>query len=464
MVRTASGAVLFAGLVAACSSSSGPPGGGAGFDSGDIDATFGEEGGTDAATGGDTAIEASVGVDSSAAPDAGPDGTAPSDAALDGPASSPEAGVEGGTEAGLIGFGAAVAVTMGQAEGCALTSGGGAVCWGPNGYGQLGDNSTALSLVPVQVTGLTSGVTSIGVGESSACAVTAGGAVQCWGWNMYGELGNGSTAMQSLVPVQVTGLTSGVKAVAMGFYTACAITAGGGAVCWGVNGDGQLGNGSTFQSGVPVQVTGLTSGVTSIAIGEFAACAVTAGGGVMCWGYNEDGVLGSDAGQSLVPQQVTGLTSGVAAVSVGNEFACALTNAGGVVCWGNNSTGQLGNGTTISSDVPVQVTGLTSGVTSLSAGHDSACAVTAGGGVSCWGYNLYGQLGNGTNANSSVPVQVTGLTSGVSAVSVFDGACAVVGCGLKCWGYDTDGELGNGSTNNVSTPVSASLLGANPCL
>jgi alpha-tubulin suppressor-like RCC1 family protein len=192
--------------------------------------------------------------------------------------------------------------------------------------------------------------------------------------------------------VQVTGLTSGVTAVSVGALSTCVITAGGSVKCWGDNSYGELGNASTTQSVVPVQVTGLTSGVTAVSVGSNFACAITASGGVECWGSgalgnNSDaGVGGTDAlSTSLVPVQVTGLTSGVSAVSVGGYSACAITAGGGVECWGLNTEGELGNNSTASSSVPVQVTGLTSGVTAVSVGGNCACAVTAGGGIDCWG-------------------------------------------------------------------------------
>lgn len=178
---------------------------------------------------------------------------------------------------------------MGDSTACALTAAGAVVCWGENGFGQLGNGSQTPSPVPVRVTGLTSGVISLSVGYDSACAVTAGGAVVCWGSNNYGQLGNGSAdasaGTMSTVPVQVTGLTSGATSVSIGGYTACALTAAGGVECWGLGAQGQLGNGTMpMDSPVPVQVTGLTSGVTSVSVGEFSGCALSASGGLSCWG------------------------------------------------------------------------------------------------------------------------------------------------------------------------------------
>jgi alpha-tubulin suppressor-like RCC1 family protein len=302
------------------------------------------------------------------------------------------------------------AVSVGLGWACVVTEDGGVQCWGDNLGSSLGNGSTASSSIPVQVTGLTSGVTGLSVGESSACAVTKGGGVVCWGMNERDQLGNGSIVSSTAVPVQVTGLTSEVTAVSVGLESACAVTEGGGVQCWGDVLFGSLGNGSTAGSSIPVQVTGLTSGVTAVAVGADSACALTKTGGVQCWGASE--VLGSesDAGVSSVPVQVTGLTSGVKAISVGGLSVCVVTEEGGVKCWGAGA----GVAGPVGSVIPVQVPGLTSGVKAVSVGGESACAVTESGGVKCWGSNVFGQLGNGSEPGSELevvetPVTVTGF-------------------------------------------------------
>lgn len=202
----------------------------------------------------------------------------------------------------------------------------------------------------------------------------------------------------------------------------CVHTGAGGAKCWGYNSSGGLGDGSTTHAPAPVDVSGFTSGLSSIDAGGQTTCAVTDAGGAKCWGLNNSGQVGDGSHfDRLTPVDVSGLTSGVAAVSVGYYHACALTTGGGVKCWGDNGSGQLGDGTNVASSTPVDVEGLTSGVTAIATGlnddHlDHTCAL-AGGGVKCWGDNTYGQLGDGTTTSRSEPVDVIGLTSGVSAIS-----------------------------------------------
>jgi alpha-tubulin suppressor-like RCC1 family protein len=356
----------------------------------------------------------------------------------------------------------AVKVSAGTQHSCVVTTAGGVKCWGRNLNGMLGDGTTAGSAVPVDVVGLGSGVVAVSAGESHSCAVTSAGAVKCWGTNLTGQLGNGTTTSSS-VPVDVVGLGSGVVAVSAGGQHSCALTSVGAVRCWGSNGSGQLGDGnqSTFST-VPVGVVGLGSGAFEVSTGGSHSCAVTSAGAAMCWGYNDDGELGNGTiTRSAVPVGVLGLGSGAIEVSAGESHSCARTSAGALRCWGDNEFGQLGNGTTASSTVPVGVTGLGFGVLAVSAGAWHSCAMTSTGAAMCWGDNPYGQLGNGTTLSSSVPVGVLGFAAGAVAVSAGGyHSCAVTSAAaVTCWGVNLNGELGNGATTNSPFPVYVLGLG-----
>jgi alpha-tubulin suppressor-like RCC1 family protein len=338
-------------------------------------------------------------------------------------------------------------ISTGNNHTCALSTNGGVKCWGLNSSGQLGDGSTTTRTTAVDVTGLTSGVAVISGGSSHTCALTTSGGLKCWGVNLNGQLGDGSTTTRTTA-VDVTGLTSGVAAVSTRNNHSCALTAGGGVKCWGLNANGQLGDGSTTTRTTAVDVTGLTSGVAVISAGSAHTCALTTGGGVKCWGMNTNGQLGDGTTtQRTTAVDVTGLTSGVAAISGGSSHTCAITTGGGLKCWGLNTDGQLGDGTTTQSTTAVDVTGLTSGVATVSSGNANTCAIITGGGLKCWGMNTNGQLGDGSTTTRTTAVDVTGLTSGVAAVSArLSHTCALTTSGeAKCWGRNNNGQLGDGT-------------------
>jgi len=349
-------------------------------------------------------------------------------------------------------------LTAGFEHTCRLTAAGTVQCWGLNGFGQLGDGTTTDRSTPVNVVGLGEGVTALSANGYHTCALTSGGAVKCWGDNDNGQLGDGTTESRS-TPVDVVGLSSGVRALAAGYEHTCAVTTGGAVECWGANESGQLGDGTTTNRTTPIGVQGLTAGVQSVvAGGDFSgghSCALTTTGAVSCWGNDGSGQLGDgNTVNRSTPVTVTGLASNVRALTAGYEHTCALTTAEAALCWGYNSFGQLGNGTTDAQAAAVAVTGLGSGVQAVSAGGWHTCAVTSGGAVLCWGGNSSGELGDGTTSDRNTPVAVVGLGSGVRVVQAgSEHTCALTTAGAEmCWGNNESGQLGNGTTTATRTP------------
>lgn len=347
----------------------------------------------------------------------------------------------------------ATSVSGGYLHTCAVTTKGKPLCWGSNDNGQLGDNTTTDSAVPVGVYGFTKGVKAVSTGLAHSCLLTTTGKVWCWGYNGYGQLGDNSTT-SSARPVAVHGLSSKIKAISVGGYTTCALTTSGKVRCWGYGADGELGNNATVSSSTPVGVYKLKN-VTALSNGTYHACALVSGGKPRCWGYNGYGQLGNNTTtDSPRPVAVYGLASGVKQINGGAYHTCAVTSKGAARCWGANNTGQLGNNTTTNSAKPVHVSGLDSGVKAVKAGYYFSCSLSTSGKAKCWGFNNYGQLGDNTTTDHFTPAGVYNLGK-VSKLSLgFHHACAVTTAkAVKCWGYNVYGALGNNTTTSSSAPV-----------
>lgn len=244
-------------------------------------------------------------------------------------------------------------VSAGGAHTCALTTGGGLKCWGSNNSGQLGDGTATTRKVPTDVQGLTSNVASIAAGNAHTCAVTTSGAVKCWGYNYSGQVGNGGLYTTQNTPATVNGLSSKVALITAGYHHTCALTTLGEALCWGANGYGQIGDGSTTNRPAPAVVSSLNAGTSALSAGYYHTCALTAVGAAKCWGYNNSGQLGDGTTTNrTAPVPVLGLDSGGTDISARGSHTCAMTSSG-VRCWGANDSGQLGNNSTTNSSAPV---------------------------------------------------------------------------------------------------------------
>ena len=366
--------------------------------------------------------------------------------------------------------------------------------WGRNEYGQLGNGVTATNS-PVPVAVKTAGtpmkgktIVQISAKVWYALALASDGTVYSWGFNSWGQLGNGTTGTANNASSPVAVKTAGtpmegktIVQVAAGATHSLALATDGTIYAWGKNEYGQLGNDSTTNSPVPVAVK--TAGtpmegktIIQIHAGYEHSLALASDGTVYAWGRNNSGQLGkNDATDAHIPAAVQTLGTPMAGkvivqLAAGNSQSMALASDGTVYTWGWNQYGQLGNGTTTNSRIPVAV--VTTGtplagktISQIAAGNAHALAMTDDGTVYTWGWNQYGQLGNNSTINSSLPVivkttgtplagkMITQITSGGSPNSLVlanDGT-------MYTWGWGQYGQLGDSTIGtDAKVPVAVS--------
>ncbi len=338
----------------------------------------------------------------------------------------------------------------------------GALAWGQNAFGQLGDGTTTDRLVPDLASGLNNLTVAVAAGAQHSLALLSDGTVRAWGSNGNGELGDGTT-IQRLTPVPVMGLT-GVRAVTAGANYSLALLSDGTVRAWGRNDSGQLGDGTTTERHTPVKVKSLT-GVTAISaasgVGGASSLALLNDGTVRAWGHNSAGQLGDGTTtERFTAVKVKRLTK-VKAISESTFHGLALLASGKVKAWGSNAFGQLGDGTTVPFRLtPVVVKGGLAGGKAISAGDSFSVALLKDGTVRTWGRGGDGELGNGVTTNQPLPVAVTGL-SGVTAISAGEAhvlALLSAAQQLWAWGRNTSGQLGNNTTTNSAVPVQVQNL------
>ncbi|MFL5441528.1 MAG: RCC1 domain-containing protein, partial [Myxococcales bacterium] len=307
----------------------------------------------------------------------------------------------------------------------------------------------------------------VSAGLMHTCGITNAGRAYCWGDNFVGQLGDGTATLFQTRPVAVAG---GLRfaAVSAGDVHSCGQTTAGAAYCWGDNTSGELGDGTTINTAIPiwsttpVQVIG-GLGFAAVSAGGVVdntgphSCGVTTAGKAYCWGNNAYAELGD--GTTIARASPVPVTGGLsfAALSVGGAHNCGITTAGVTFCWGDNSTGQLGDGTTTSRGTPVPVIGglrfavVSAGMRVASQTHAGGsahtCGLTTAGTAYCWGDNTAGELGDGTTIPRTNPVAVAGGLS-FAAVSVGGNHnCGITTAGTAyCWGDNTAGQLGDGTT------------------
>ncbi|MBU1243722.1 DUF4215 domain-containing protein [Myxococcota bacterium] len=342
-------------------------------------------------------------------------------------------------------------LVAGEAHTCALLTDDTLWCWGWNLYGQLGDGTGLDSSIPVRIAALEDQAASVSAGAWHTCAVKLDGSLWCWGRNDRGQLGVGVTE-DRLSPVVIADLVVGVAQVSCGYGHTCIISNDGSASCWGANDFGQLGNGTATDSPSPVQVSGFGSEIAGISAGDEFTCARKVDGSPFCWGRNDLGQLGDGTlTEKSRPTPPVGLETGLTGMEVGPKHACAYYANSDLWCWGFNGQGQTGIGDTNTRTTPVLVSAVQS--THVACGLAHTCAVVDTQ-VRCWGGNEMGQLGDGTNEEHLIPVQTVELSLPVLLAAGNAHTCAVLEVGgVRCWGWNLLGQLGDGTVIDSTTPV-----------
>jgi alpha-tubulin suppressor-like RCC1 family protein len=346
-------------------------------------------------------------------------------------------------------------LAVGEAHTCAIRPGNHEYCWGFNAYGAIGINESGPVSTPRGVLG-NLGIQSITSGSEFSCALTTGGAY-CWGDNLSGEVGDGSTLDRG-EPVATSPSSGSFSDIAGGTDFSCGV-ASGTAYCWGDNYTGQLGTGTaslTLQTS-PHPVASGAPQFVSVTVGAAHACGLTSGGAAYCWGANADGELGT--GNNTSTATPTLVSGGVmfAALAAGANFTCGFDLTGNAYCWGANVWGSLGTGTSgASANTPQHVAGGLQ-FSKLTAGGYHACGIAANGAY-CWGANDSGQLGNGTRNDNASPQLVSGAYAFTAIGAGFAHTCAVVGSGgTYCWGDNSSGQIGDGTFTQRLTPTAVLL-------
>ena len=369
-------------------------------------------------------------------------------------------------------------IAIGDNFGCALRQDGTVWCWGANGSGQLGLGGTDFQPRAYAVQSSATDLTQIVAGQEHVCGIKGDGTVLCWGYNLYGELGNGTTPTNSPTPVAVSSLAHAVSLGTSRVHT-CAVLADGTAKCWGRDSFAECGAGTAVAAGrgTPVTVAGL-GGIVQIGGGDGYTCARLADGTARCWGRDTGDRLGNGGSDADSPTPVdvplTAAVAGIFDVSLDHEHGCAVASDGVAKCWGRTNDGQLGGtsivnvpGTTTSAAyLTLVASGAAERVRGIETGWGHSCYINQAGALYCWGQNTYGQLGLGSTTPYATPQQVTAV-SNVKQVALGEAStCALIADGtVRCWGRNggtaADGRLIPGSaTLNVTSPTLITGLGA----
>jgi alpha-tubulin suppressor-like RCC1 family protein len=334
-------------------------------------------------------------------------------------------------------------VSAGGTHTCGIRTSRRLYCWGSDSRGQLGDGGTNTDRsVPTEVYGGQTDWASVSAGGGHTCARRTNGRLYCWGSDFNGALGDGLLLIDRTTPSQVSGHTTNWASVDAGEAHTCARRTSGRLYCWGSNSSGQLGDGTRTNRSVPIQViqrTGFATDWIGVSAGGFHTCARKTNGRLYCWGFNGAGQLGDGTTDTRgYADEVSGGQTDWAGVTAGRNHTCARKTNGRLYCWGFNFNGQLGDETRTSRSVPTEVYGGQTNWADPSA-SDFTCATKTNRTLWCWG---------DSSPVRPHPIQVGAATNWTRVSAGGLHTCArKTNRTLWCWGNDQYGQLGDGGTN-----------------
>ena len=390
-----------------------------------------------------------------------------------------------------------VSVDVGDAHACGLRADGTIWCWGANNEGQIGNGNYDQQNSPVQLTSPSpTGWSQLSVGWNTNCAVRNDTSLYCWGSNVYGQIGDGGPSTRTS-PVAVTvPSATGWTIMTAGDRVMCALRTGNTLYCWGIGDSGQLGQGNTASSTIPVQVPGTSW--ASMGLDRYTVCGIKTDRSLWCWGVNTEGEAGVGTNANVLSPTQVGSGTNWQKVAGGQFHTCATQTDSTLWCWGANNAGQVGDSTTTYRNVPVPVTSPVStgwALTTMGVSADRSCAgrsdgtlwcwgqayrnayapalfdatvswhkpvngveytcaLRTSGTLFCWGLNDNGQLGDDTTTTRPTPTQVGTSSSWTTLAAGMRHTCGIRSDGtLWCWGYNINGQLGVGSTTQQNSPT-----------
>jgi len=377
----------------------------------------------------------------------------------------------------------AKAMESGVNHTCAILDDDTAKCWGGNINGELGDGTntdrsdpSALSAIDLGSGRTAKAISAFGY---HTCAILDDDTAKCWGWNNRGQLGDGTTTDRN-DPSALSAINLGsgrtAKAISVGGFHTCAILDDDTAKCWGANGGGRLGDGTTTNRNDPSALSAINLGAgrtaKAISAGAYHTCAILDDDTAKCWGVNARGQLGDGTTTNRNdPSALSAINLGAGrtakAISAGLYHTCAILDDDTAKCWGGNINGQLGDGTTTNRIDPSALSAINLGAgrtaKAISAGGFHTCAILDDDTAKCWGANGGGRLGDGTTTNRSDPSALSAINLGSGrtskTISTVYHTCAILDDDTaKCWGWNNRGQLGDGTTTDRSDPSALSAI------